>query len=68
MPVSPTFTSSIQHKPCGVLNVDGYYDALLQMADRAVAEGFVREAHRALLVSGSDPANLLDRMGVSRQQ
>jgi uncharacterized protein (TIGR00730 family) len=52
----------IQRKACGVLNVGGYYDSLLQMADRAWSEGFVREAHRGLLLSDADPGQLLDRL------
>jgi uncharacterized protein (TIGR00730 family) len=52
----------IQRKACGVLNVDGYYSPLLDMADRAVSEGFVREGHRDLLLSDADPERLLDRL------
>jgi uncharacterized protein (TIGR00730 family) len=52
----------IQRKACGVLNVDGYYDPLLQMADRALSEGFLRDVHRDLLLSDSDPERLLDRL------
>jgi len=52
----------IHRKACGVLNVGGYYDPLLQMADRALSEGFVREMHRGLLLSDADPEQLLDRL------
>ena len=52
----------ILSKPCAVLNVNGYYDPLLAMADRAVAAGFVRDAHRALLLSDTDPGRILDRL------
>jgi uncharacterized protein (TIGR00730 family) len=52
----------IQRKACGILNVDGYYDPLLEMADRALSEGFVREVHRDLLLSDTDPERLLDRL------
>jgi uncharacterized protein (TIGR00730 family) len=52
----------ILHKPCAVLNVNGYYDALLAMADRAVVEGFVRVEHRELLFSDTDPGRILDRL------
>jgi uncharacterized protein (TIGR00730 family) len=52
----------IQRKACALLNVNGYYDPLLQMADNAVAEGFVRPAHRDLLLSDEDAARLLDRL------
>jgi predicted Rossmann-fold nucleotide-binding protein len=44
------------------LNVAGYYDPLLAMADSATAEGFVRYAHRQLLLSDDDPERLLDRL------
>ena len=54
----------IQHKACAVLNINGYYDPLLAMADRAVSEGFLREVHRALLIADEDPARLLDRLTV----
>jgi uncharacterized protein (TIGR00730 family) len=52
----------IHRKACGVLNVGGYYDPLLQMADRALSEGFVREMHRDMLLSDADPEQLLDRL------
>ena len=52
----------IQRKACALLNVNGYYSPLLQMADHAVAEGFVRQIHRDLLLSDEDPARLLDRL------
>jgi len=52
----------IQRKPCAILNVDGYYDPLLQMADRALSDGFVRDVHRNLLLADVDPEHLLDRL------
>lgn len=52
----------IQHKACALLNVDGYYDPLLQMADRAVSEGFLLPVNRGLLISDGDPERLLDRL------
>ena len=52
----------IQRKACGVLNVSGYYDPLLDMADRALSEGFLRDVHRDLLLSDADPEQLLDRL------
>jgi len=48
-------------KPCGLLNVAGYFDPLLAFLDRAVAEKFVRDVHRAMVVVESDPAVLLAR-------
>jgi predicted Rossmann-fold nucleotide-binding protein len=42
--------------------VVGFYDAFLAQADRAVKDGFVSEVHRSLVISGSDPEELLDRL------
>lgn len=52
----------IQRKACALLNVDGYYDPLLEMANKALAEQFIRKLHRDLLLSDSDPERLLDRL------
>jgi uncharacterized protein (TIGR00730 family) len=51
----------IHEKPCGLLNVAGYYDPLMQFLDHAVAEDFIKPKHRALLLDESEPAKLLDR-------
>jgi uncharacterized protein (TIGR00730 family) len=52
----------IESKPNGLLNVDGYYDELIAYLDRATAAGFVSAQHRSLLVTGPDPAELLNRL------
>ena len=49
-------------KPCGLLQVDGYFDPLLEFLDRMVAERFVRPEHRAMLAAETDPERLLERM------
>ena len=54
----------IQRKASAILNVNGYYDPLLAMADHAVSEGFLRDIHRELLLTDTEPARLLDRMEV----
>jgi uncharacterized protein (TIGR00730 family) len=48
-------------KPCGLLNVAGYFDPLLEFLDRAVAERFVRDVHRSMVVVESNPSELLAR-------
>jgi uncharacterized protein (TIGR00730 family) len=48
-------------KPCGILNVAGYYDALLAFLDRAVRDRLVTPAHRGMLLVEQDPAALLER-------
>ena len=49
-------------KPCGLLNVAGYYDSLLGLFDQAVHEGFLRKDNRGLVLEDSDPAQLLVKM------
>jgi uncharacterized protein (TIGR00730 family) len=50
----------LHRKPCGVLNVQGYYDHLAAFLDHAVTAGFLRPQHRAVLSVAQDPAELLD--------
>ncbi|HKV39603.1 MAG TPA: TIGR00730 family Rossman fold protein [Blastocatellia bacterium] len=50
----------LHRKPCGVLNVDGYYSPLLSFFDQAVVEGFVFGPHRRMVIEQSDPDLLLD--------
>lgn len=52
----------IQQKPCGLLNVDGYYDHLLAMFDHATAEGLLKPAHRAIIISDTSVNSLLTRV------
>ena len=52
----------LEAKPNGLLNVNGYYDELVAHLDRAVASGFLKPGHRALLRVSSDPAALLDEL------
>ena len=52
----------LQKKACSFLNVEGYYDALLSLADRAAEDGFILPAHRALLLVDDQAERLLDRL------
>ena len=52
----------IHDKPCGLLNVSGYFDRLLSMLDHAVEERFVRPAHRELVIAETDAGALLRRL------
>ncbi len=47
-------------KPCGLLNVNGYFDHLLAYLDHATQEGFLRAEHREMLLVANSPAELLD--------
>lgn len=52
----------IHKKPCGLLNVAGYYDPLLQLFDQAVSEGFVKPASRSLVIAETEPSRLVDQI------
>ena len=47
------------NKPCGLLNVDGYFDALLQYLDHACAEGFLKVENREMLLHDTSVEALL---------
>ena len=51
----------IQHKPCGLLNVRGYYDPLLRLFDQAVEEKFLLPENRGLVLVSNDAAALLQQ-------
>ena len=52
----------IQAKPCGLLNVNGYYDPLLALFDRAAKEQFVKAENRALVLTDTIAAGLLNQL------
>jgi len=52
----------IHDKPCGVLDVAGYYAALRALLDEATRQGFVSRVHRELVITESEPRRLLDRL------
>jgi len=55
----------IHSKPCAVLNVAGYYDMLLSLTSHALKEGFLRSAHREMLIVEEEPVRLLGRLEVA---
>jgi uncharacterized protein (TIGR00730 family) len=52
----------IHAKPCGVINVCGYYDRLAAMLDEAVEEDFMSPADRRILLVDASPERLLRRL------
>jgi len=52
----------LHQKPCGILNVERYYDPLMAMFDRGVEEGFIYPVNRRLILMGTDPDRLLDSL------
>ena len=47
-------------KPCGLLNISGFFDPLLTFLDHGVSEGFIRQEHRRMLLVSRDPHELLE--------
>jgi uncharacterized protein (TIGR00730 family) len=52
----------LHKKRCGLLNVRGFYDPLLALFERAVAEGFLNPQNRAIVSAHTDVAVLLDEL------
>lgn len=52
----------LHRKPCGLLNVNGFYAPLAAFIDSAVSEGFIKPVHRAAIVVDSEPERLLDAL------
>jgi len=49
-------------KPCGLLNVAGYFDRLAGYLDHALAEGFLIHEHRRMLVVADDPDVMIESL------
>jgi len=56
----------LHQKPCGLINVAGYFDHLMAFLDHAVSERFLRPEHRAMVLVEADAETLLDRFAAYR--
>ena len=56
-----TISFAMHNKPCGLLNVCGYYQSIVQFLDSAVEQDFLKPKHRALLIVEVESSRLLDR-------
>jgi uncharacterized protein (TIGR00730 family) len=54
----------LHQKPCGLLNIEGYFDGLLSFVDHSIVEGFVRAEYRSMILVAGSPGELLDGMAV----
>lgn len=52
----------LHEKPCGLLNVAGYYDGMLAFLDHAVSQQLLKTPHRLMILDDTDPCRLLNRM------
>ncbi|MEH6682091.1 MAG: TIGR00730 family Rossman fold protein [Sediminicola sp.] len=53
----------LHHKPIGILNINGFYDCLLQFLEETVQKGFVKQEHYNMLLVESSIEGLLEKMG-----
>jgi len=53
----------LHRKPCGLLNVDGFYSPLAFFIDQAVSEGFIKPIHRAAIIVDDNAERLLESLG-----
>ena len=51
----------LHSKPCGLINVDGYFDLLLSFLENAVSKGFMKQEHRDMLLVSETPEELLNQ-------
>jgi len=49
----------LHEKPCGLLNIGGYYDALERFLDETVVNGFLGQGHRAMLLTADTGEGVL---------
>ncbi|MBA2117784.1 LOG family protein YvdD [Planctomycetes bacterium FF15] len=49
-------------KPCGLLNVEGFFDPLLAMLDQAADQQFMSPENRSLLLTASEPSEVLQQL------
>jgi uncharacterized protein (TIGR00730 family) len=52
----------LHQKPCGLLNVEGYYTPMLEMFDRAMSEGFLRRENRGIVLASDQLGELIENM------
>jgi uncharacterized protein (TIGR00730 family) len=52
---------SFHDKPCGFLNIKGYYNDLIKFLDHSVEENFIVPEHRAMIIIDDEPESLLDK-------
>ena len=51
----------LHYKPCGLLNVCGYYDKLIAFLDHTVEQKFVKSEYRAMVLVDENPERLLEK-------
>jgi uncharacterized protein (TIGR00730 family) len=52
----------LHNKPCGLLNVGGYFDGLLSFLEHSIEQQFVRRENGALVLVAASVGEMLDRL------
>lgn len=52
----------IHQKPCGLLNVNSFYDPLIELFNRSTNSGFIRPEHRDIVLVGTEIEGLFGSM------
>ena len=52
----------IEQKPVGILNVNGFFDAILVQLDKMVEEGYLKQTNRKMLIVGNSVDDLMQKM------
>ncbi len=58
----------LQRKPIGLLNVEGFFDPVVNLIQHAILEGFVRPEQRQLVISSASPKELLQVIGAGQTE
>lgn len=51
----------IHDKPCGILNINGYFDCLIEFLDYTVSQKFIEKEHRSMILIDKNPAELIKK-------
>src|SRR5699024_1489298 len=49
-------------KPCGLLNVNHFFDPLIDLLNHTIEQGFMNESYREMIIVSADPKELLEKM------
>ena len=52
----------IEKKPIGLLNINGFFDALLMQLDKMIAEGYLKKDNKELLIVATSVEQLMKKM------
>lgn len=53
-------------KPCGLLNVNHFFDPLIAMLDHTIEQGFMNKNYREMIIISQDPEELIEKMDAYR--